>query len=146
MSDWLRRDAAPLSEKAWQEIDRIAAAMAKQTMVARKIADFDGPRGWDYAAKQLGTFQSAVPLRQTGSVRLSLPDVLLLAEIRRDFTISWSDIETFERAGPPLEGRAIEEAARETALAEDRLVFHGASGIPGILTSHETPRLALSDW
>ena len=36
--------------------------------------------------------------------------------------------------------------AREIALAEDRLVFFGNSLNPGLLTSHESPRVALSDW
>jgi uncharacterized linocin/CFP29 family protein len=45
-----------------------------------------------------------------------------------------------------LETKSIEAAARETALAEDALVFHGTSANPGILSSHDTPRLALSDW
>ena len=124
MSNWLRRNAAPLSEKVWQEIDRIAATMAKQTMVARKLADFDGPRGWDHVATQLGTFRSVTTPQQTGRVRLSIPDVMLLPEIRRDFTIPWSAIDVFERMGPNLQPDSIEEAARETALAEDRLVFY----------------------
>ena len=146
MSNWLRRNAAPLSEKVWQEIDRIAATMAKQTMVARKLADFDGPRGWDHVATQLGTFRSVTTPQQTGRVRLSIPDVMLLPEIRRDFTIPWSAIDVFERMGPNLQSDSIEEAARETALAEDRLVFYGGGGVPGLLTHHETLRVALSDW
>jgi uncharacterized linocin/CFP29 family protein len=146
MSTWLRRDAAPLSAKVWQEIDRVAVSMAKQTMVARKVADFDGPRGWDHVATQLGTFRSANVPQQTGRVRLSLPDVTLLVEIRRDFKVDWSAIDSFERVGPTLKADPIEEAARETAMTEDRLVFYGGAGIPGLLTNSETLRVALSDW
>jgi uncharacterized linocin/CFP29 family protein len=147
MSDnWLRRSAAPLSEKAWQEIDRIAATMAKQTMVARKLADFDGPRGWGHVATQLGTFRAVAPPKPTGQVRLSLPDVMFLVELRRHFEIPWSAIDIFERVGPTLECDDIEEAAREIALAEDRLVFYGGAGVPGLLTHHDTLRVALSDW
>jgi uncharacterized linocin/CFP29 family protein len=130
----------------WQEIDRLAADMAKQTMVARKLVDFDGPRGWGHAATQLGTFRPMSPPRPTGQAHLSVPDVMLLPEIRRDFEIPWSAIDIFERVGPTLESGSIDEAAREVAMAEDSLVFYGGGGVPGILTHSETLRVALSDW
>jgi uncharacterized linocin/CFP29 family protein len=146
MSNWLRRDTAPLSETAWKEIDSIAISMAKQTLVGRKISEFDGPRGWNYVGTPLGTFRAVKTTQPSSKVRLSLPDVMFLTEIRRDFTLPWSVIDTFERVGPPLEADPIEEAARETALAEDRIVFYGGQGMPGLLTHKETPRVALSDW
>src|SRR2546427_247604 len=45
-----------------------------------------------------------------------------------------------------VEAKPIEEAAREIAVAEDRLIFFGSSTSPGLLTSSDTPRVALSDW
>ena len=146
MSDWLRRDAASLSVQAWAEIDRIAVDMAKQTLVSRKICGFDGPRGWNHIATNLGTSRSVTPEQTIGQVRVSVPDVMLLAEIRRNFTIPWTAIDIFERVGPTIQADSIEEAAREFALAEDRLVFYGGAGAPGLLTHSETPRVALSDW
>jgi len=144
--EWLRRNAAPLSEKAWKEIDETAGAMFKQTIVARRIADFDGPRGWNHVAAQLGTFKPAKGPRSCGKVRLSIPDVLLLTELRADFQLPWADIDIFERVGPTLESKAIEDAARETALAEDALIFFGGSTSSGLLKHSDTPRVALSDW
>lgn len=146
MSNWLRRDAAPLSEKVWHEIDSIALDMARQVLVARKIAEFDGPKGWDHVATQLGTFKPAEMPKPIGKTRLSTPEVMLLPELRRDFTIPWSEIDAFERVGPKLEADAIEDAARETALAEDSLIFYGGGDVRGLLTHKDTPRIALSDW
>jgi uncharacterized linocin/CFP29 family protein len=48
--------------------------------------------------------------------------------------------------GPRLESHSIEEAARDTALAEDALAFYGTEGIPGLLNSKESPRVQMSDW
>ncbi len=144
--EWLRRNAAPLSQKVWNEIDDIAGSMFKQTIVARRIVDFDGPRGWDHVATQLGTFKSATAAKPSGKARLSIPDVMLLAELRADFKIEWADIDIFERVGPQLESRAIEEAARDIALAEDALAFYGTAGIPGLLTAKESPHITMSDW
>jgi uncharacterized linocin/CFP29 family protein len=144
--EWLRRSAAPLSEKAWKEIDDIAGAMFKQTLVARRIADFDGPRGWNHVATQLGTFKPAQAPLSSGNVRFSIPDVLMLTELRADFQLPWADIDIFERVGPRLEAKSIEAAAGETALAEDALIFFGSSMSPGLLKNSNTPRIALSDW
>src|SRR3989442_12054169 len=131
--EWLRRTGAPISAKVWNEIDDVAGAMFKQTVVARRIADFDGPRGWNHVATQLGTFKPAQVPRSSSPVRFSIPDVLLLTELRADFQLAWADIDIFERVGPRLESRSIEEAARETALAEDALTFFGSSTSPGLL-------------
>jgi uncharacterized linocin/CFP29 family protein len=146
MSDWLRRSTAPLSEKVWHEIDSVAVKMAKQTMVSRRIAELNGPRGWGYVATQMDTFRPATPTEGLGRARLALPDVMLLTEIRSDFSLEWSAIDLFERVGPALESDAIEEAARDTAIAEDRLVFYGRSGAPGILSHPDTLQVGLSDW
>src|SRR5262249_37719925 len=93
-----------------------------------------------------GTFRNASVPQAEGNVRFSVPDVMLLTEIRCDFRLPWAGIDIFERVGPTLAPDAIEEAARHTALAEDLLIFFGGSHRPGLLTAHETPRIALSDW
>lgn len=144
--EWLRRSAAPFSEKVWNEVDEIAGSMFKQTVVARRVVDFDGPRGWNHVATQLGSFKPVQVLQGTSKVRFSTPDVMLLTELRADFTIQWADIDIFERVGPTLESKQIEEAGREMALAEDALMFYGTSNSPGILSSPETPRIPISDW
>ena len=144
--EWLRRSAAPLSDKVWKEIDDIAGSTFKQIVVARRITDFDGPRGWNHVATQLGTFKPARSQQASGKVRFSIPDVLLLTELRADFQIPWADIDIFERVGPTLESKSIEDAAREMALAEDAMVFFGTSTSPALLRHPDTPRVALSDW
>ncbi len=144
--EWLRRSAAPLSHKVWKEVDEIANQMFKQTLVARRISDFDGPRGWKHVATQLGTFKQAKTPRDVGKVKFSVPEVMLLTELRADFAIPWVDIDMFERVGPTLESDSIENAARDMALAEDALMFYGTSTNPGLLSSKDSPQVALSDW
>jgi uncharacterized linocin/CFP29 family protein len=144
--EWLRRNAAPLSAKVWKEIDDIAGATFKQTVVGRRITDFDGPRGWNHVATQLGTFKPAHAPQSSGKVQFLVPDVLLLTELRAEFEVPWADIDIFERVGPTLESKSIEDAARETGLAEDGLLFFGTSTTPGLLKHPDTPRIALSDW
>jgi uncharacterized linocin/CFP29 family protein len=144
--EWLRRNAAPLSAKVWKEIDDIAGSMFKQTLVGRRITDFEGPRGWNHVATQLGTFKPAHAPQAPGKVQFMIPDVLLLTELRAEFELPWADIDIFERVGPTLESKSIEDAAMGTALAEDALLFYGTSTTPGLLKHPDTPRVALSDW
>src|SRR5438046_3881932 len=110
--EWLTRGSAPLSVKVLTEVDDIAGSMFKQSVVARRIVDFDGPRGWNHVATQLGTFKPAQSSSHSGKARLLIPDVMLLTEIRADFSLTWAAIDIFERVGPTLESAPIEEAAR----------------------------------
>src|SRR5262245_32426029 len=110
--EWLRRSAPSLSDRVWNAIDEIAASMFKQTVVARRIADFEGPKGWGYVATQLGTFRPTGGKASSAKVRLSVPEVMLLTELRAEFSLPWTAIDIFERVGPPLESDQIEDAAR----------------------------------
>ena len=148
MTDWLRRDRAPLSDRAWKAIDEAAIRSAKQEMAARRIADFEGPKGWDHVAEPLGTRRPAPrarPGRDDGAQR-AMPDVMLLCEIRKDFSLPWDAIDAFERGARVLETGPVEQAAREIALAEDDLAFHGAPGSTGFLRAEEGPKIGLGDW
>ena len=144
--DWLKRELSPLSKNVWKAVDETAAGMAKQTLVARRVADVEGPRGWDSLAIPLGTYRPLSAKKSEGPARLSVPQVMLMTEIRTEFVLSWASIDIFERGGSTLDNDSIEEAARQTALAEDRHLFYGESEMPGLLSSSKSPRIALSDW
>jgi uncharacterized linocin/CFP29 family protein len=142
--DILRRESARLSDRVWHEIEEAAARAAKHIMTARRIANFDGPRGWDYFAAPLGTL---TPCRAgEGQASVCVPDIAILAEIRAEFSLTWSAIEAFERGGPALETGPVEGAARELALAEDRLALHGDPVGAGFLASKGSPRQSLRPW
>ncbi len=142
--DVLRRDIAPLSGEIWKQIDEAVTGMARRTMAARRVATFGEPRGWNQVAVALGT---VTPHKtREGHAAVSLPDVVLLAEIRAAFTEPWATIEAVERGAPALDATAAEAAAREVALAEDRLAFYGEPGGKGFLTASESPRQLCGDW
>src|SRR5262249_9028778 len=88
--EWLRRAAAPLSPRVCEDVDDLTGTMFKQTVVARRIVDFEGPRGWNHVATQLGTFKPVPVPRDLGKVQVSTPDVMLLTELRADFDIPWT--------------------------------------------------------
>jgi uncharacterized linocin/CFP29 family protein len=142
--DWLRREGAPLSERVWKAIDEAVLRSAKQELAARRIADFEGPKGWEHVAEPLGTRRPG-PRAKSGA-QCSIPEMMLLSEIRQDFSMSWATIDAFERGARVLDTVPAEQAAREVALAEDDLAFHGGSGSTGFLSGSDGPRVGLGDW
>jgi uncharacterized linocin/CFP29 family protein len=144
MMDYLRRFAAPLSERTWQVLDEAVVQAARHALAGRRIATFDGPRGWEHVATRLGT---ATPCRSAeGQASVCVPDVVLLLEVRVDFSLPWSSIEVFERGAPVLDTGAADAAAREVALAEDRIVFYGDPSGAGFLTFKDSPHVETQDW
>lgn len=139
-----RRKAAPVSDRVWAQIDENVRRAAVHVLAGRRVADFEGPRGWDHVATRLGTLRPAEGVRGRGNARLAVPEVTLLTEIRVDFALPWSAIESFERGGPALDTAEAEAAARDVAETEDLLVLYGEQG--GFLTSDKSPRLGLGDW
>jgi uncharacterized linocin/CFP29 family protein len=142
--NYLRRKAAPLSERVWKALDEAIVQAARHVLAGRRIATFDGPRGWEHVAARLG---SMTPCRsQEGQAVVCVPDVVLLLEVRVDFSLPWSSIEVFERGAPVLDTGPADAAARELALAEDRVVFYGDPAGNGFLTARKSPRVHAQDW
>ncbi|HXH85037.1 MAG TPA: family 1 encapsulin nanocompartment shell protein, partial [Candidatus Tectomicrobia bacterium] len=142
--DYLRREAAPISERVWKALDDAVVQAARHVVAARRIATFDGPHGWDHVATRLGTM---TPCRSAeGRAVICVPEVVLLSEVRVDFSLPWSSIEVYERGAPVLDTGAAEAAARELGLAEDRIAFYGDPVGNGFLTSSESPRAKAHDW
>lgn len=142
--DLLRRHSAQLSERAWKQLDHAVLTVARHVLTARRIATLDGPRGWEYLATPLGTLTPCGT--KEGAATVCVPSVALLAQIRADFSVAWSAVETFERGGPALDTSAAEVAAHEVALAEDRLALYGEPVGEGFLTSADSPRLRMHSW
>lgn len=143
--DTLRRDAAPLSDRVWKEIDDAVGKAARHVLTARRVATFDGPHGWDQlVASRLGTMTPCQT--REGKATVCRPEVVLLAEVRAEFSIPWTAIEVFERGATRLDTKHAEDAAREVALGEDRLALYGEPMGGGFLTSPDSPRVRSGDW
>jgi uncharacterized linocin/CFP29 family protein len=143
--DTLRREAAPISGRVWKEIDDAVGQAARHVLTARRVATFDGPHGWDQlVASRLGTLTPCQT--REGKATVCRPEVVLLAEVRAEFSIPWTAIEVFERGATRLDTKHAEDAAREVALAEDRLALYGEPMGGGFLTSPESPRVKAGQW
>lgn len=142
--DYLRRTSAPLSDRVWTALDEAVAQAARHVLAARRIATFDGPHGWDYVAARTGTMTPCAA--EAGRAVVCVPDVVLLCEVRVAFSMPWAAIEVFERGAPVLDTGPAEAAAREAAIAEDRLALYGDPVGTGFLAGKGSPHVATQDW
>jgi uncharacterized linocin/CFP29 family protein len=134
----------PLAEAVWNGLAEAMMATARHALAARRVATFDGPRGWEHVASQLGVMTTCAT--REGLAAVCLPDVALLAEIRADFHLPWAAVRAFERGAPALDTSEVEKAAHEVALAEDRIAFYGEPVGHGFLTSPDSPRVRRGEW
>lgn len=142
----LMRELAPISERAWGEIEGEAARRLRHELAARRLVDFDGPHGWEKPCVNLGRVRDL----QTGpasGVSAAERQVVPLVELRADFRLARRELEALDRGAPDPDLDPLLDAAKRIARAEDAAVFHGfaAGQIRGIFeqSSHET--MTISD-
>ena len=87
MADMLRRSLAPITEEAWKEIDDTAARVIRTQVTARRLVDFVGPKGWDYAAVNLGRLKLS-DKAGAGDLPWGIRQVQPLIEVRVPFRLA----------------------------------------------------------
>ena len=131
--DDLRRELAPITDVAWDEIEDEARTTLKTYLAARKLVDFRGPLGWDHSAVNLGRVREAREAAAEG-VQARVRQVQPLVELRVPFELQRSELDDISRGAADADLDPLRDAARRLALAEDRLVFYGYGdgGVRGI--------------
>ena len=139
----LLRDLAPISSAGWDAIEDEARSRLTTYLAARRVVDFDGPKGWTHSSTDMRT--TRVIEGQEPKVQVRQRRVLPLVELRVPFDVSRRALEDAERGARNIDLSGLEEAAMTMALAENRLVFHGldGAGIVGVANACEHDPLAL---
>src|SRR3982751_4010415 len=52
--DLLKRELAPITSEAWQQIDEEAKRVLELHLAGRKLVDFSGPHGWKLGSVNTG--------------------------------------------------------------------------------------------
>ena len=130
----LHRHLAPISGQAWEQIEEEAKRTLKATLAARKLVDFDGPKGWQKSAVATGRVKTLDAGPRAG-VAASLRQVQPIVELRAIFELSREELDGVDRGSENPDLDPVIAAAREIALAEDGAAFHGygAGQIHGIV-------------
>ncbi len=132
----LLREHAPVSELNWQQIDDEAKERLSPGLAARRLVDFEGPKGWQYSATNLGRVTRIGFAAADGNSRLEPRSriVLPLAELHADFRVSRSELRAGDRGAEDINFDDLDAAAEVVTAAENIAVFHGwdEAGITGI--------------
>jgi uncharacterized linocin/CFP29 family protein len=142
----LLRDIAPLADEAWAALEDEARQRITTYLGARKLIDFEGPKGWSYSATELGHVARVDgPADGIGARQRR---VLPLVELRVPFDVSREGIDDAARGALDVDWGGLDYAVRHIGRAENALVFHGysAGGITGVVdaSSHDPVRFASS--
>ncbi|NBB94818.1 MAG: bacteriocin [Planctomycetes bacterium] len=150
MPDILKRDHAPISQRAWGELDAQAGTIFRGCLTGRKVVDFEGPQGWSLAAVNLGKLKVAD--KKTNGVAWGVREVLPIIELRRPFALKQMEIDNITRGQEDVDLGPLEEAALAMATFEDGAIFNGFQDgkINGMLdaSSHKALKLPkdVNDW
>lgn len=128
----LHRELAPISEKAWAQIEQEASRTLKRHLAARRVVDLPDPKGPELAAVGTGHMRQ---IQSPGEgVQAAQREAKALVELRVPFELTRDAIDDVERGATDSNWAPVKEAARKIAFAEDRAVFDGyaAAGIQGI--------------
>ena len=131
--DFQRRQLAPCSDEAWEEMEDAARDVLKARLVARRVVDVAGPHGWQFSAVSEGRVRS-MPASETQAVRFAVRIVHPLIEASTRFELSRTELDDVARGAMDPELTPLEDAAVAAALFEDSAVFRGleSAGIKGL--------------
>jgi uncharacterized linocin/CFP29 family protein len=143
--DHLRRELAPISPDAWEEIDKEAKRTLRRTLAGRKLVDFKGPLGWECSSIGLGRTERVAAPRD--GVNAALRRTRPLVELEVPFELSRTEIDAIGRGARDADLANVVHASRTAALTEDHAIFEGfaQAGIQGIFELGREQTLPLTD-
>ncbi len=139
----LHRELAPISDKAWAQIEEEASRTLKRHLAARRVVDVSGPKGSELASVGTGHLRSIKP--PGDGIQASQREAKPLVELRVPFELSRQAIDDVDRGAEDSDWSPVKEAARKIAYAEDRSVFDGyaTAAIQGIREGSSNPSIPL---
>jgi uncharacterized linocin/CFP29 family protein len=131
----LLRGHAPLTDSNWKLLDDEARERLAGPLAARRLVDFDGPRGWAHSATNLGRVEPVEGAEE--GVSALRRRVLPLVEVRVDFTVARAEMRDDDRGAVDVDLESLDNAAHQIAVCENSAVFNGwaKAGIQGVVES-----------
>ncbi len=136
--DILKRELAPITEKAWEEIDEQARLVLRNHLTARWFVDVVGPLGREKASVNDGRLD--IVRDTTEGVGYGLRKAKPLVETRVPFQLSIMEMDNISRGAADADLSPLEEAMARAAGFEDSAVYYGLekAGIEGLADSAGT--------
>ena len=136
--DILRKSLAPISDKAWEEINEETKETLTTALSARKFVDVVGPKGFDFAAVPTGRLD--IPKNQgKDSVHYGIHNVMPLVEARIPFELDIWELDNVSRGNEDIDLGNLVDAAKKIARFEDEVIYKGfkPAHIDGLLNISE---------
>ncbi|MBD3402362.1 bacteriocin [candidate division GN15 bacterium] len=136
--DILKRELAPISDSTWEEINETAQRVLSANLSARKIVDFDGPKGWEYSAVPLGRLEM-MEQHEAELPEFGIRKIQPLVETRVLFELDMWELDNADRGAEDIDLDPLERACRKLAAFEEKAIYDGleSAGIKGIIPSAE---------
>lgn len=141
--DNLHRELAPISERAWAQIEQEASRTLKRHLGFRHVVDVVGPKGADYAAVGTGHMHDVESPGE--GVQATQREAKALVELHAPFELSREAVDSVDRGANDPDLQPLKDAARRIASAEDTAIFEGyaGAGIDGIRNSTSNEPLSI---
>jgi len=142
----LKKTIAPITDKGWKEIVDQAARIFRVYLSAREFVDIDGPNGLEQGGISTGRLITPDNNLSSG-INYGIREVIPLIEIRRPFELDLAELENLNRGAKRIDLSALEEAAKEVALFEEKAVYYGFSEgrITGLLSAYGKTKDAIPE-
>lgn len=131
--DWLKRAHAPITSKAWDEIDENAKTALNTMLRGRRLVDVEGPKGLDFPAVGLGrlVFPDEQPVE---GIDFGVHSIQPMTELRASFELNIWELDNIERGAKDIELEPLIVASERAAKFEDTAILIGCApaGITGL--------------
>ena len=144
--DYLKRDLAPITKNAWEEIDTRVSQIAKYTLTARKLVDVSGPLGFESGGVNTGRLKT--PLTQTHSgVNFGIREIQPFIEIRKPFELNIWELDNIDRGSKDINLKSLEKATRQVSLFEDSTIYEGfdPGGVVGLSNNSSHKKVTMPE-
>lgn len=130
--DILKRELAPLTDEAWNEIESRAKQVFESYLSARKVVHVNGPFGWDYTVLTEGRLTNIEG--KDGEVYTGIYEAKPLLETRINFELNRWEMDNLIRGAKDIDLSPLEDAVKKSALFEENTLYngHASSNIQGI--------------
>ncbi|MFO7969618.1 MAG: family 1 encapsulin nanocompartment shell protein [Bacillota bacterium] len=131
--DIFKRNIAPISDMAWEEIDERAEEVINSQLSTRKSVKVNGPFGLSYTTVPTGRLNLVD--NNKSNVKLGLYNNQSLLETRISFELSQWELDNILRGAKDIELDNLEAAAKEIARFEDDVIYNGnkSANIKGLM-------------
>ncbi|MDD5076707.1 MAG: family 1 encapsulin nanocompartment shell protein, partial [Sphaerochaetaceae bacterium] len=120
--DILKKDLAPLSSKAWEEIEERAVQVLRSRLSARKVVKVNGPLGWNYTVVPEGRLDL---VDDTTDVKSGVYRATPLVETRVQFKLNRWELDNLTRGAKDIDYDSLDEALVKLADFEEKAVYEG---------------------